>query len=148
MKTSNIFACAVSAAIVIVGIAAIADAAKQYGRGYNECQRHARSLGWNPNDEEDQGGFNRYVADCQRGEPGERAVSRSERAMARKSPHQNDSARRALARAEPKYQKYEVYGLDYCRDRAVLMAWNPRDEEDASQAAKYIRDCMRGNIPR
>ena len=152
MKTSNIFACAISASIVIVGIAAIADAAKQYNRGYNECQRHARSLGWNPNDEEDQGGFNKYMADCQRGTDAyayapadaRRPVARTD--QRRRPP--NDRDRRALAQAEPKYQKYGVFGLEYCRDLAVFRAWNFNDEEDIAQANRFMQSCMSGKIAR
>ena len=147
------------------------------GKTYDQCSRYARSLGWNANNEEDQYGFNEYVAKCMYGQRAneqlvrefdhfkatrgrtrevERQVARRsdkeqvryEQARRRELQEQAAEARRALARAEPRYRRQAVYGLEYCQDLATIRAWSHRDEEDGSQTTKFVTDCMRGLIPR
>lgn len=156
MRSSNILAAIVGAAAIAAFIAAATTAAPRQDKSYNQCQREARSLGWNLNDESDIAQANKYITQCQRGEYGERVVSRSERALARREPQQvnqrparrDDSGRRALAQAEPQYRQYGAPMMEFCRSLAVFRGWRLDDEEDISQAHGFMQRCMTGTIAR
>ena len=146
MSSPNILAL-VGAVAIAIGIGVVVEAANRQGKSYNQCQREARSLGWNINDEEDRTQAEKYIKDCQRGEYAEARQYRREGARRDTARRQSaDWDRQALAQAQPGYRPYAVHGFEYCRDAAVFNGWNMRDESDIELANRYMANCMRGKI--